>query len=661
MIIDKKSLKQVERSCKEFVSSIPSQIKLRKLTDQENEILMYRYISQTWNRDIKNFENSLTRKSDSLIASQHVKCVRMKEISEEIYSSKKNDFGTKGVTSPFLWRLDHNLRFPHIISQRIKIINHKNLRKILYLEHDFCSQLEFLPRSRLLAENTLNNFIETDKYIDENNIQIVAMDYNVFTWHSSLDMLNERIDKIKNAFNKSNIECKTEDNRTFDTFLSNLPGASSGFWKRLYLPLKSAISHFNLVTPKKGDKTGIILRDRFGKPICYDPFKYSLDNQHAFIFGPSGSGKSFFNGKMIKDRYYLGYTVLVIDSGGTYRNLFKALKGKYIEYNPEKPLKLNPFLIRKEKGEYKLSSTKASFLIAFISKIWKGDLNKNPLKEVEASLLSKFLSLYYKSVKSESVPTLKNFSKWLKDHLKKEPIEENLFNSRDFFLVLEPFTEGIYKDNFNSEELEYYDKSRLLCFELQNVKNDSRLYPLVVQVLFDFVFQIVESQPTQKKFLDIEEGWTMLDDSSQDYIESFFRKGRKTNTSIRIITQDVDEIKNSKIAGAMRTNAATFILLYNDKNSVRKSISEFLGMNSFDMEKYESLRRKDGKDGFREIFIKEMDNSSVWRIDTSLYEHIILTSRPDERDLFLKYLKEEDGTFDIEFAASRWVEKMAKI
>jgi type IV secretory pathway VirB4 component len=172
-------------------------------------------------------------------------------------------------------------------------------------------------------------------------------------------------------------------------------------------------------------------------------------------------------------------------------------------------------------------------------------------------------------------------------------------------------------------------------------------------VLFDYVLQLVATHPEEKKFIDIEEGWTMLDDSSQDYIEAFFRKGRKTNTSIRIITQNIDEIKDSAIAGAMKNNASTFILLYNDKESVREDIAAFLGMNEFDQEKYASLMRKDSyKNGFREIFIKEMDKSAVWRIETSLFEHAVLTSRPDERNAMSKLIQE---TGDIELAACRWV------
>ena len=129
-------------------------------------------------------------------------------------------------------------------------------------------------------------------------------------------------------------------------------------------------------------------------------------------------------------------------------------------------------------------------------------------------------------------------------------------------LVLEPFTTGIYKGHFNAHEVEHLEDSRLLCFELEAVKNDSKLYPLVVQVLFDYVLQLVATQPKQKKFIDIEEGWTMLDDASERYIEAFFRKGRKTNTASRIITQNVSEVRDSRIAGAMKNNASTFILLY---------------------------------------------------------------------------------------------------
>jgi conjugal transfer ATP-binding protein TraC len=101
-----------------------------------------------------------------------------------------------------------------------------------------------------------------------------------------------------------------------------------------------------------------------------DPFKYSLDNQH--VFGPSGSGKSLFNEKMIEDRYYASHTMVVIDSGGTYRCLLQSLGERYIEYNPESPLRLHPFLIKKKRGKYIPETEKVALLVNGLAKMWKG-------------------------------------------------------------------------------------------------------------------------------------------------------------------------------------------------------------------------------------------------------------------------------------------------
>lgn len=645
-----------KRACGEFTSSMPSGLTLRKLSDGENKKILYQYASLTFHREPINFERSVAIEPDRLAMGVHVKSVRMKAQADQVEAYRKNSLGVQGVTGPFTWNLTHFAYFPHIICQRIEIINDQKFRKAKSRELEYSAQLTLGTRGRELAEYIQESFLKLEKELTENGSQIVKLHYNVLVWHPNEDTLQTRVDSIKSGFGKLGIESNEEAEDTASAFFSNIPGGA-GFLEGLYMPLETAIAHFNFVTPRQGDTSGILLSNRHGEPIYYDPFKYNLDNQHAFVFGPTGSGKSFFNGKMIKDRYYAGHTVIVIDSGGTYRFLFQALGGKYIEYAPDIPLKLNPFLVKKKDGKYIPDSYKISFLTNFIAKMWKGDLHKNPLTEVEYALLSKFLKLYYDALTEDKIPTLIDFCTWVKGYVVVESIDSTLFDLQNFLIVLEPFTQGIYKDHFNSSEIVYLEDSHLLCFELESVKSDSKLYPLVVKVLFDYVLQLVATQPEQKKFIDIEEGWTMLDDSSKDYIEAFFRKGRKTNTSIRIITQNVDEIRDSKIAGAMKNNASTFILLYNDKESVRKDIADFLGMNAFDMEKYASLRRRDNYlDGYREVFIKEMDQSGVLGVETSLYERAILTSRPDERNAMAQLIRSTGG--DVEMASVTWVKQI---
>jgi conjugal transfer ATP-binding protein TraC len=286
--------------------------------------------------------------------------------------------------------------------------------------------------------------------------------------------------------------------------------------------------------------------------------------------------------------------------------------------------------------------------------MWKGDLKNNRLSQEEYAILSKALSFYYKGLGGKDIPTLRGFCKWLPGYVGNNKLIASLFKVETFLLILEPFIEGKYKEHFNSFEELNVEDSKLICFELQAVQGNEKLYPLVVKVLFESVLELVAKQPDQKKFIDIEEGWTMLDDSSSKYIESFFRRGRKENISIRIITQEITEIKNSPVAAAMK-GTSTAILLYNEKESVRKEIADFLGIDDFGQEKYASLMRKAGyRGGFREVFIKEMDQTTLWRMELSLFEHAILTSRPDERSAINKFIKE---LADVELAACQWVKQ----
>lgn len=644
--------KTAQAACAAFLEAMPSTLGVRRLSQAEQEQLLFQYISLTFHRPTQGFERAMVRLPDRLAMGLSLKGVTMTGQAEEVTYNRQNNLGLEGVSSPFLWPVTHLARFPHIVCQHIELIDDKQWRKHKNLAFDFSAQLQIQARPRALAIHRQEQLMALEKLLNERDTRLVKLHFSVLTWHTDTALLQKHTDQLKSALGKAGLEVTEAAEDTDTLFFANAPGAT-GFLEGCYMPLETAVAYMPFITPRRGDEQGIYLQDRHGTPIGYDPFKYQLDNQHVFLFGPSGSGKSFFNGKMIKDRYEAGHTVVVMDSGGTYRFLFQALAGTYIEYNPEQPLRLNPLLVKPKAGKYRPDTDKVAFLAHFLAKMWKGDLNKSPLSEVEYALLAKFLTAYYEGLQPGTIPHLADFCAWLQGHLQQEAVEKDLFDARNFFIVLAPFTQGIYKDHFNALEVEYLQDSKLLCFELEAVKSDRKLYPLVVQVLFDYILQLVATQPAQKKFIDIEEGWSMLDDASESYIEAFFRKGRKTNTAIRIITQNVTEIQQSSIAGAMKNNAATFILLYNDKVSVREDIAEFLGMDAFDMEKYASLRRRDSYlDGYREVLIKEMDHSAVWRVSLSLFEHALLTSRPDER-LALQALVKKEG--HIEQAVTTWV------
>ncbi|TSJ81115.1 MAG: hypothetical protein NMK33_01135 [Candidatus Cardinium sp.] len=81
-------------------------------------------------------------------------------------------------------------------------------------------------------------------------------------------------------------------------------------------------------------------------------------------------------------------------------------------------------------------------------------------------------------------------------------------------------------------------------------------------------------------------------------------------------------------------------------------------MTPFEMEKYESLRRKNGSNGYREVFIKEMGDSNIWLLHTSLWEHALLTSRPDERNAITRLIQAKG---DAQLGIAEWVDGQQKL
>ncbi|TSJ80513.1 MAG: hypothetical protein NMK33_03350 [Candidatus Cardinium sp.] len=231
---------------------------------------------------------------------------------------------------------------------------------------------------------------------------------------TDLDRLHQYSSQVLAAFSRIGMRGYLETIDTANLFCTALPGNGNQVYRRIPIPLLTAVAHMNSTTPFTGYKAGVLLANRYREPIYFNPFNTDLDNQNAFIFGPSGSGKSFFNGKMIKDRFEAGHIVIVIDSGGTYRHLFSALGGKYIELSAEKSLGLNPFLFPANgSSRYLPDSSKIIFLVQLIGKMWKGDLNENPMSEVEKSLLSEWISAYYSDLSEAVIPTLTGFYDYL--------------------------------------------------------------------------------------------------------------------------------------------------------------------------------------------------------------------------------------------------------
>lgn len=149
-------------------------------------------------------------------------------------------------------------------------------------------------------------------------------------------------------------------------FLACIPGGNipqSMRNKRIY-PASSAANLFPLAYTGKLDATGFRLgKDKFGGDIIVDLDKRSSDktNGHCIILGNPGEGKSY----LVKNLYTFaiegGKSVIILDPSGEYKEIVEKLGGSYVDV--ASGYVINPLEVRKQPNESDLVGFKSTVSI----------------------------------------------------------------------------------------------------------------------------------------------------------------------------------------------------------------------------------------------------------------------------------------------------------
>lgn len=190
----------------------------------------------------------------------------------------------------------------------------------------------------------------------------------------------------KNAYNqlelfRAAIPGNATELREYDLFMTTSEAALCFFLKESY-PVNEESNFYLRFT------------DRQGVPIKVDPSDLPMktgriNNRNKFVLGPSGSGKSFLMNNIIEQYLTYNYDVVIVDTGDSYSGTCKYKGGRYIQYTEEKPITMNPFLMKKE--EFNIE--KIEFLTNLIFLIWQGA--DAIISSTQKSILDNVLMSYY--------------------------------------------------------------------------------------------------------------------------------------------------------------------------------------------------------------------------------------------------------------------------
>ena len=382
-------------------------------------------------------------------------------------------------------------------------------------------------------------------------------------------------------------------------FWAGIPGNAADFpsEESFYTFTEQALCFFTNETNYKSSLSpvGIKMVDRLtGKPLHLDisdlPMKKGIiTNRNKFILGPSGSGKSFFTNHMVRQYYEQGAHVLLVDTGNSYKGLCDLIHyktrgedGVYFTYTEENPIAFNPFYT--DDGVFDIE--KKESIKTLILTLWKSE-TEAPSRSEEVAL-SNAVNLYIERLKSDGkmAPSFNTFYEFVRDEytetLTSKKVREKDFDVANFLNVLEPYYRGgEYDYLLNLEKQMDLLNKRFIVFELDNIKDNKVLFPIVTIIIMEAFINKMRRLQGIRKMILIEEAWKAIArEGMAEYIKYLFKTVRKYFGEAIVVTQEVDDIIASEIVKESIINNSDCKILLDQRKYINKfdSIQELLGL-----------------------------------------------------------------------------------
>ncbi len=623
-------ISQVEKYGEGFTQGVGMKTKLLKNGDLKNIVLQY--LNLEFSKEPKNLHRQICPQKNGMVLGE--KWVNIVDMIDQ-GNSVKHFSRYQEVENPFIAPLTHYLKIPHILSTMIKIEDTERELKKLDTEGKIIqSLLGLIGQSGIIKGEELGEFTDD---IRRNSQKIVSTNVSIILWTYGEKEKQQAIQKAINAFQEmGGSRPFVESQDTTNLFFSMIPGNGAQQFRWIKMTGENACIYQHHTTLYKSDQQGISLCDRLGNRIRLDLFHDQLSNKNGIVIGPSGSGKSFTIGSIILQRYEQGAKQIIIDLGGSYENVMSALGGKYMKYDVEHPFSFNPFQVPILDNKHYLSEDKVIFITAVLASIWKKD---SSLTKEEQAILSKLLSNYYLQLDLEDKPNLTTFYTWLtknQNHIKiGDGITRNTshFDMESLLLVLEPFAFGQYSSLLNSEDNIDISSHKIIAFDIAGIKDNPVLYPIISLLITELALDTIRKFPEQRKYLYMDEAWSMLSDTMGGFVERMYRTIRKNKGGIYIITQGISEILQSSVGAPILANADIKIVLNHSDHTQLGKIGSVLGLTAHELSKIQSMKKEKNR---REVFIKTGNYGKVYFLEVSREISILLSSTPEERDKLKK-------------------------
>ena len=388
--------------------------------------------------------------------------------------------------------------------------------------------------------------------------------------------------------------------------------------------------------------------------------------------------------------------VVMVDTGNSYEGLCEYLNGKYISYTEEKPITMNPFRINRQE----LNVEKTGFLKNLVLLIWKG--SQGTVSKTEDRLIDQVITEYYdvyfngfdgftppqredlrksllvddrtntrdgKETEEERMARIEREIDEIEFRRKELKVESLSFNTfyeysvqripdichennlvgidlSTYRYMMKDFYRGGNHDKTLNEEMDgtLFDET-FIVFEIDAIKDDPLLFPIVTLIIMDVFLQKMRLKKN-RKVLVIEEAWKAIASPLMaEYIKFMYKTARKFWASVGVVTQEIQDIIGSEIVKEAIINNSDVVMLL-DQSKFRErfdGIKAILGLTDVECKKIFTINRLENKEGrsfFREVFIRRGTASEVYGVEEPRECYMTYTTERAEKEALKLYKRE---------------------
>ena len=399
---------------------------------------------------------------------------------------------------------------------------------------------------------------------------------------------------------------------------------------------------------------GIRMADRIsGKPLHIDisdlPMRRGITtNRNKFVLGPSGSGKSFFMNQ------------------GLCEMIHRRTHGKdgiYFTYTEEKPISFNPFYT--DDGVFDVE--KKDSIKTLLLTLWKSE--NEPATKTESAELGSAVNAYLLKLQQDRsiVPSFDSFYEYMRDVYRKEmeeryiKVEKSDFNIDNFLTTLRQYYRGgRYDFLLNSTENIDLLHKRFVVFEIDAVKDNAELFPVVTIIIMEAFINKMRRLKGVRKQLICEEAWKALSSANMaSYLQYLYKTVRKYFGEAIVVTQEVDDIISSPIVKESIINNSDCKILLDQRKYMNRfdQIQSLLGLTEKEKSQILSINQSnDPARRYKEVWIGlGGTHSAVYATEVSMQEYLAYTTEETEKMEVRELAEKLDG--DMEAAIRQVAER----